>query len=216
VDGLPAAGEVTSGVHGANRLGGNSLTETVVFGRRAGEAAARFSQGADVQLRRRATVAEAQDELDSFIKEGSEFARPLQRALRDSMWGGCGVVRDENGLNRALDATTDISSRLEHVDVHPSAEGYGDLAHVLDLRASLRVAEATIRAALERRESRGAHNRSDHPDADPDMKVNLVLGMDRDGRLSIEHRPVPPLRDELRSRVEEEVGEMDVAGRLLE
>ena len=93
VEGLYAAGETTTGLHGANRLGGNSLSETIVFGRRAGEAAAAFSMSCDVQLRSRQKIAEADEDLSSLIREGEEFARPLQRALRNTMWECCGVVR---------------------------------------------------------------------------------------------------------------------------
>src|SRR5438105_988504 len=98
VAGLLAAGECTAGLHGANRLGGNSLTETVVYGRRAGEAAATLAQGSDVGLHPRRVIDEADDELDGLIGPGEELARPVQRQLRDLMWECCGVVRDEHGL----------------------------------------------------------------------------------------------------------------------
>ncbi|MBA3290597.1 MAG: FAD-dependent oxidoreductase, partial [Actinobacteria bacterium] len=137
VEGLYAAGEVTAGLHGANRLGGNSLAETIVFGRRAGEAAASLSQSRDVQLRSRATIAAAGDELDSFIKPGEEFARPLQRAVRNALWEHCGVVRSADGLTEGVTKLDDIASSIGDVDVRPSSEGYADLAHVLDLRAAL-------------------------------------------------------------------------------
>src|SRR4029434_3785679 len=103
VAGLYAAGEVTAGLHGANRLGGNSLAETVVFGRRAGEAAAAYSASRDVQLRARYVVRAADEELSSFIRHGQQFARPLQRALRDTMWETCGMVRDQPGLRHGLE-----------------------------------------------------------------------------------------------------------------
>ena len=97
VEGLYAAGEVTSGVHGANRLGGNSLVETLVFGRRAGDAAAAYSQAIPAQLRDPQTLRQAHDELNEITREGDQLARPLQRELRNNMWENCGVVRDENG-----------------------------------------------------------------------------------------------------------------------
>ena len=102
VVGLYAAGECTAGLHGANRLGGNSLTETIVFGRRAGEAAAAFSADCDVAIHPRRIIEEASDELDAMIGPGPELARPLQRALRDVMWERCGVVRDEAGLRDGI------------------------------------------------------------------------------------------------------------------
>ena len=101
VAGLFAAGECTAGLHGANRLGGNSLTETVVYGRRAGEAAAAFSQESDVSIHPRHVIAEAGDDLDALIGPGDEMARAVQRRLRDLMWDACGVVRNEADLTRA-------------------------------------------------------------------------------------------------------------------
>jgi succinate dehydrogenase / fumarate reductase flavoprotein subunit len=204
VPGLYAAGECTAGLHGANRLGGNSLVETVVFGRRAGEAAARRALERDFQLRPRRVVDEASAELDALVKPGSELARPLQRAVRDLMWEECGVVRDAAGLGRGLDRLAGVASAAERVDVRPSAEGWGDLAHLLDLRAALVTAEATLRCALERRETRGCHNRSDFPALDPGLKVNLhVRRDDASGRLEVRPVPVPPVRAELASWADE-------------
>src|SRR5437588_4440622 len=102
VAGLYAAGECTSGLHGANRLGGNSLAETVIFGRRAGSAAATHSQDSEVQRRSKKAVQVAEDELQGLIKPGSELARPLQRALRHLLWEHCGVVRDDARMRDAL------------------------------------------------------------------------------------------------------------------
>ena len=215
VAGLYAAGEVTAGLHGANRLGGNSLSETVIFGRRAGEAAAAFSRATEFQTRSRQKVQAASDEIRSYIKEGEEFARPLQRALRNAMWVGCGVVRAEEGLREALTKLDEIKQAAGDVDVRPDSEGYGDLAHVLDLRASLVTAEASLLGATQRRESRGAHQRSDYPHLDPSMKMNLVISKNPDGRLYVTREPVPPVPDYLRAWAEGD-GEVEVAGRLLE
>jgi succinate dehydrogenase / fumarate reductase, flavoprotein subunit len=214
VEGLYAAGETTAGLHGANRLGGNSLSETVIFGRRAGEAAARFSLSRDVQLRSRREIQAANDELDSYIREGEEFARPLQRALRNTMWEYCGVVRSENGLREGLRRLAEIEDAAQYVDVRPTSEGYGDLAHALDLRASLVAAEASLLGAIERRESRGAHIRSDHPDLDPDLKVNFMVARE-DGRLAMKSEPVKSVPNHLQgwAKGDEDV---EVARRLLE
>ena len=214
VEALYAAGETTSGLHGANRLGGNSLSETVIFGRRAGEAAAAFSQAAEVQLRSREAIREAEDELDSYIKEGEEFARPLQRDLRNAMWEHCGVVRDEQGLRKGLEEISDLKEAAKNVDVRPTSEGYGDLAHALDLRASLATAEATVLGAIERRESRGAHNRLDHPEIEPELKVNFIITRDED-ELAITSEPVQPVPEHLQGWAADDE-DIDVAGRLLE
>ena len=215
VEGLYAAGETTTGLHGANRLGGNSLSETMIFGRRAGEAAATFSMSCDVQLRSRQKIAEADDELSSFIREGDEFARPLQRALRNTMWECCGVVRNEDKVREGLNRLRKIRAAAGDVDVRPTSEGYADLAHALDLRASLVSAEASLLGALERRESRGAHNRSDHPKLDPGLETNFVVTRDGAGNLSVSDKPVEAVPDHLKAWAKDD-WEVDVAGRLLE
>jgi succinate dehydrogenase / fumarate reductase flavoprotein subunit len=215
VVGLYAVGEVAAGLHGANRLGGNSLAETVVFGHRAGAAAAEYSATRDLQLRARHVVRAADQELSSLVRPGSEFARPLQRALRDTMWETCGVVRDRVGLQRGLDRVAELQELARDVDVRPSSEGYADLAHALDLRASLVAAEATLLGALARRESRGAHQRRDFPQLDPDLRVNLRTRLEGSSDLTVTAQPVPPVPPELASWTQsDEV--LDVAGRLLE
>jgi succinate dehydrogenase / fumarate reductase, flavoprotein subunit len=214
VEGLYAVGEVGAGLHGANRLGGNSLTETLVFGRRAGEAAAAFSRKLEVQMRSRRVIDDAVDDLVGCIHSGSEIVRPVQRALRNAMWEECGVVRSEEGLSRGLEKVEELRRQLPEIDVRATSEGYGDLAHVLELRASLVTAEASLRAALERRETRGAHNRSDYPDPDPALRVNLEVALEGDA-LRTTPVPVPQIPDHL---VEwgREAEELEVTGRLLE
>jgi succinate dehydrogenase / fumarate reductase, flavoprotein subunit len=215
VAGLYAAGEVTAGLHGANRLGGNSLAETVVFGRRAGEAAASYSASRDLQLRDRGTVRDADEALSSFIRPGRQFARPLQRALRDAMWETCGVVRDQAGLQRGLERIAELGELAREVDVRPTSEGFADLAHALDLRASLVAAEATLLGALARQESRGAHQRRDFPQVAADLGMNFQSRVDADGRLTLAPRPVPPVPSELQNWVDI-ADDLSVAGRLLE
>jgi succinate dehydrogenase / fumarate reductase, flavoprotein subunit len=215
VTGLYAAGEVTAGLHGANRLGGNSLAETVVFGRRAGEAAARFSASRDLQYRDRRVVAAADEELSGYVRPGRQFARPLQRALRDAMWETCGVVRDQAGLRRGLERVAELRRLAAEVDVRPTSEGYADLAHALDLRASLAAAEATLLGALARTESRGAHQRRDHPELSPELRVNLQTRLDPAGGLTIATQAVPPVPPELQA-LADATPDAGVAGRLLE
>src|ERR1700730_13712513 len=178
VAGLYAVGECTSGLHGANRLGGNSLAETVIFGWRAGAAAATHSQESELQRRSRRAVQEAADELQSLIKPGSELARPLQRALRDLMWEHCGVVRDDARMREGLRKLDELAKAAQAVDIRPGQEGWVELEHVLDLRAGLGTAEATLRCALERRESRGAHNRTDFPRLDPALQRNFFTRLE--------------------------------------
>jgi succinate dehydrogenase / fumarate reductase flavoprotein subunit len=214
--GLYAAGECTAGLHGANRLGGNSLTETVVYGRRAGEAAAAFSAESDVAIHPRRVVAAADEELDAQIRPGPELARPLQRALRDLMWERGGVVRDDAGLRDGLARVEELRALAADVDVRPSAEGWSDLAQLVDLQAGLLVAEATLRGALARTESRGCHNRADHPQLDPALQVNFHTRLGDDGRLLTPwSEPLPRIPDELVEWLDR-AGPADLAGRLLE
>jgi succinate dehydrogenase / fumarate reductase flavoprotein subunit len=214
VPGLYAAGECTAGLHGANRLGGNSLTETVVFGRRAGESAAAFSRQIGIQVRSHRALAEAEAELDSLVRSGDELVRPVQRALRDLMWEQCGVVRDAAGLTRGLARLAEARDAAERVDVRPGEEGWGDLGHALDLRAGLLTAEATLHCALARRESRGAHFREDYPALDPSLRLSFEARLTGDA-MEIARVPAPAVPADL----DELVGngrELDLSGRLLE
>jgi succinate dehydrogenase / fumarate reductase flavoprotein subunit len=214
VEGLYAVGEVAAGLHGANRLGGNSLTETLVFGRRAGEAAAAFSRKIEAQMRSRRVVNEALDDMAGFLHSGSEIVRPVQRALRNEMWEHCGVVRSGDGLEKGLEKVAHLHELLAAIDVRPTSEGYGDLAHVLDLRASLVTAEASLRASLERRETRGCHNRADHRELDPALQVNFEIALEGEA-MRVTPVPVPPVPDHLREWGHR-AGEFELSGRLLE
>jgi succinate dehydrogenase / fumarate reductase, flavoprotein subunit len=194
VAGLYAAGECVGGLHGANRLGGNSLGEALIAGKRAGEAAATFSLEREAFSRSRRAIDEGLDELDDLTRPGEELGRPLQRRLRDMMWERCGVFRTDDGLREGLAELASIREASASVDVRPGAEGWTDLAHALDLRAGLTAAEATLRSAIERRETRGAQIRSDYPELDPALTVNVHL----DARMEPWTEPVPPVPDELR------------------
>jgi succinate dehydrogenase / fumarate reductase flavoprotein subunit len=187
----------------------------VVFGRRAGEAAAAFSASRDLQLRARDVVRAADQELSGFVRHGGQFARPLQRALRDTMWETCGVVRDQIGLQRGLERVAELGQLAGEVDVRPTSEGYGDLAHALDLRASLAAAEATLLGALARCESRGAHQRRDHPQLSPELRVNFQTRRDPAGGLAVTAEPVPPVPPELQA-LADATPDVSIAGRLLE
>jgi succinate dehydrogenase / fumarate reductase, flavoprotein subunit len=211
VEGLYAVGECASGVHGANRLGGNSLTECVVFGRLVGAEAARWAAKLDVQARDRAVIAAAREEVDELLaRRGEEFARPLQRAVRDLMSECGGVVRSEDGLLEGLARLDEVAARASAMEVRPDIAGYDDLAHAFDLHGSLLAARATLECALVRRETRGAHNRSDYPDQDPGLQVNLVWSGDG----TVTHEPIPQPSPALVALAGGP--ELDVEGRLLE
>ncbi|EGN75478.1 fumarate reductase, flavoprotein subunit [Idiomarina sp. A28L] len=168
--GLFAAGECASvGLHGANRLGSNSLTELLVFGRLAGE------QAAARALQKGVKVTGLEQESQKLHKkwqtklhkltDTSQEARswvPIKRELVATMETGCGIYRDEQGLQQALDSVRRLQAEFQHVRVGDNSKAYNtDLLHCLELEFSLDVAEAICLAALERRESRGAHQRLD-------------------------------------------------------
>ena len=155
------------------------------------------------------------DELDAIVRPGPELARPLQRRVRNVMWERCGVVRDEAGLAQGRRELDEVRSVLADVDVRPGAEGWSDLAHALDLRGGLLAAEATMLGAQERRETRGAHNRSDFPALDPEFQTNFHVRLDGE-RLSIERRPVPAAPPELDELVRTAPGVEPAGDRLLE
>lgn len=200
VRGLYAIGEASSGLHGANRLGGNSLIELLVYGRLTGQAAAAYSTSLTAQPRSAAAVAEARAEIDELLAaDGPENVRALQRAIRNTMTEHAGVVRDEAGLRAGLAELEVIEKRMENVGVHPDIAGYQDLAHAFDLKSAALASRATLEAALERRETRGCHNRSDYPDLDPALQVNLVWSP----ATGITRESIPPIPDEIASLMEE-------------
>lgn len=214
VDGFYCAGEITAGLHGANRLGGNSLAETVVFGRRVGEAAAKHSANLSVQIRSRTAIDQALTELDGLVRDGDEVVRVAQRELRNLVWDHVGVVRSEEGLDEGIEAIRAMRARLPELDVHPDAQGWTDVAAALDLRGSIEIALATAIAAQERRESRGAHTRSDFPETDESMVWNTIVTL-VDGELQLTTKPRPDVPKHLEEWAVD-ADELEVEGRLLE
>ena len=213
VEGLYAVGECATGLHGANRLGGNSLVECIVFGKIVGAEAARWSASLDVQVRDRAAVAAAADEVSELLAQrgGQEFPRPLQRAVRDLMSEHAGVVRSEDGLSQGLHKLDEVAGRIGAMEVRPDIAGFDDLVHAFDLQGSVLAARATLECALERRETRGAHNRSDFPRQDPELTVNLLWRPDKPVAREAVNEPSAEVAALLTGR-----DEMPVAGRLLE
>ncbi|MDQ0760309.1 succinate dehydrogenase / fumarate reductase flavoprotein subunit [Streptomyces canus] len=200
VRGLYAIGEASSGLHGANRLGGNSLIELLVYGRITGQAAAAYSESLTAQPRSAAAVAQARGEVDELLAaDGPENVRALQRAIRNTMTEHAGVVRDEEGLRTGLAELDTIEKRMENVGVHPDIAGFQDLAHAFDLKSAALAARATLEAALERRETRGCHNRSDYPAMDPALRVNLVWSP----TTGITHESIPSIPKEITSLMED-------------
>jgi succinate dehydrogenase / fumarate reductase flavoprotein subunit len=209
VPGLYAIGEASSGLHGANRLGGNSLIELLVFGRIVGQAAADYAAALPAQVRSAAAVDVARAEIAYLLAaSGTENVRALQRAIRNTMTEHAGVVRDEQGLLTGLAELAAIEARIADIGVHPDIAGFQDLAHAFDLKSAVLAARATLEAALERRETRGCHNRSDYPEMDPELQVNLVWSPSR----GITRESIPPIPAEIADLMKE----VALAGKLLE
>jgi len=216
VEGLYAIGEASSGLHGANRLGGNSLIELLVYGRIVGEAAAEHSAGLRAQQRSATALAEAREEVDELLAaDGPESVRALQRRIRDLMTEHAGVVRDEPGLYAGLAELDAVEDAFAEIGVHPDIAGFQDLAHAFDLKASAIAARATLACAIERRESRGCHNRSDYPQLDPQLQVNLVWEPDPSGATrtgTVTREAIPPVPAEIAGLIRE----VSLAGKLVE
>ena len=216
IEGLYAAGEVTGGLHGANRLGGNSLAEILIFGKRSGHAAAERSINMDIQYRSRDVIKKAHEKIDSFIKNGTNVARPLQRELRNIMWENCGVVRDEKRLNKGLEKINFLKESIKNLDVRPDSEGYEDLMLAFDLEGSIMSAEATILGAIERKESRGAHQRYDYKNIDSKFSLNFNIKLDGSNNLKVISSKLKKLNPELKDIISNTKSITDFSGMLLE
>ncbi|HLK17727.1 MAG TPA: fumarate reductase/succinate dehydrogenase flavoprotein subunit [Bryobacteraceae bacterium] len=204
VPGLFAAGECGAGLHGANRLGGNSLSDLLVFGQRAGEYAARFAKTnspAEVDM---AQVEEtARRALEPFGRTG-ESPYQVQHDLEDLMQDKVGIVRREEEMEQALDGILKLRERAQHVAVGGNREYNPGWHTSLDLNNLLTVSEAITRAALLRKESRGAHFRDDFPAKDETFgSFNLVVRKGADGAMNVTREPLPPMTAEMKQIIEE-------------
>jgi len=206
VPGLFAAGECAAGINGANRLGGNSLSDLLVFGKRAGEYAAEHAR------RQRATVIDS-GRLDAIERasllpfergDGGETPYAVQRDLQHLMQDLVGIVRTEADMRQALTALEDLAARAGQVGVAGHREYHSGWHTALDLQNLLTVSEAITRSALERTESRGGHFREDHPGPLPDWGQSTVqVGRQPDGSMAVRRIPIPPMPDELKRIIDE-------------
>jgi succinate dehydrogenase / fumarate reductase flavoprotein subunit len=206
VPGLFACGECAAGLHGANRLGGNSLSDLLVFGKRAGEYAAQFAR---VQRPVSVDTAQVDDEARRALapfERGATTDGPyqVQESLQKTMQNFVGIVRTQDEMERALGELAALRARAERVGVPGNREYNPGWHTALDLRHLLIVSEAITRCALERRESRGGHFRDDFPDKDPAFgTVNHVVTRDSAGEMRLERRTIPSLPAELDAIIKE-------------
>ena len=207
VPGLYAAGECAAGLHGANRLGGNSLGDILVFGRRAGESAAEFAKQHDVLPRiSQAEVEEEQALLMRPLAGGKgEDPFKLHRELQDVMQSGAAIARTEQSLTEALEQILELKERAQHIRI-PGTPAYNPgFSGARDDIFMLTVSEAIVRSALERRESRGSQWRLDYLERDPELgKVNFIVRLGEGGRMEVGRAAIPPMPEALRKLTEGE------------
>ena len=203
--GLFAAGECAAGINGANRLGGNSLSDLLVFGKRAGEFAAQFAkenQLGDINGNEIENV--AHEALRPFERSRGENPYMLQRDLQETMQDNVGIVRNEAEMTSQLEYLRKFWERASHIGVSGNREFNPGWHTALDLKSLLTVSEAVTRAALERKESRGAQFREDYPENDARFaNVNTIIWRGEDGRMNVRLDPLPEMPDYLKQVIEE-------------
>ncbi|MGB2664768.1 MAG: fumarate reductase/succinate dehydrogenase flavoprotein subunit [Candidatus Acidiferrum sp.] len=205
VAGLFAAGECGAGLHGANRLGGNSLSDLLVFGKRAGQYAALYAKDNSLGSVHSGEVALAEKHaLSPFECDNGEGPYAVQHALQDMMQDLVGIVRRENEILEALERIQQLKTRAERVGVTGNREYNPGWHTAIDLNNLLTVSEMVAKAALERQESRGAHFRDDYPSKDSNYgSFNIVIRKDPHGEMQIMREPIPPMPLELKQIIEE-------------
>jgi succinate dehydrogenase / fumarate reductase flavoprotein subunit len=209
VPGLFACGECAAGINGANRLGGNSLSDLIVLGKRAGEHAAKFAKENGARTIDMSQVEEAErGALEPFSRtptSGSDSNSPyeIQSDLQDSMQSLVGIVRDGKEMEEALGKLAQLKKRADQVAVPGHREFNPGWHTAIDLTNLLTVSEAVTRSALERQESRGAQSRIDFPDKETEWsKVNIVTRKATDGSMQVERVPIPEMPAELKAIIE--------------
>ncbi|MDZ4662018.1 MAG: fumarate reductase/succinate dehydrogenase flavoprotein subunit [Pseudomonadota bacterium] len=208
VPGLFAAGECAGGLHGANRLGGNSLSDLLVFGKRAGEFAAKYAR--DVQPAKvddsqiEAAAKNALMPLEREAKTGDEGPFKIQHELQDKMQDLVGIVRTESEMKQALVEIKTLKAKAATTAARGNREYNGSWHTALDLNNLLTVSEAITRAAIERKESRGAHFREDYPNKDEAFgQFNLIIKKSSGGDMQVVRQPLKEMRADLKQIIEE-------------
>jgi succinate dehydrogenase / fumarate reductase flavoprotein subunit len=201
VEGLFAAGEVSGGMHGSNRLGGNSLSDLLVFGKRAGEHAAAYATAAGHATVSDDALAAAVETAMAPLNRGADGENPYDvwHDLQDVMQSLVGIIRRQGELAESIKLLGELRTRVANVGATGGRKFNPGWHLALDLRNMLIVSECTARAALEREESRGGHTREDFPKMDEKWRqVNLVCSLNENGDgVELRHQPLPALRPEL-------------------
>ena len=206
VSGLYAAGEVAGGMHGSNRLGGNSLSDLLVFGRRAGLNAAYYTgrlRGDRPAVSDTEVTEAAEEALAPFSDEGGENPYTIQQDLQDVMQRLVGIIRTEDELWESLKQIEELKERAKHLTVEGNRQYNPGWHLALDLTNMLRVSECIAKAALMRHESRGGHTRDDFPGPDPVWGTKNLVLTETDGKIELNEQPLPVMPGELQSMFEE-------------
>jgi succinate dehydrogenase / fumarate reductase flavoprotein subunit len=208
VSGLFAAGECAAGLHGANRLGGNSLSDLLVFGRRAGEGAAEYvkSNGYSTEIEASDVEAEKERVLKPLEEQGDgENPYTIQQELQVAMMEHANLMRIEESLEEGLEKVLALKDRLPNQKVHGSTLFNPGWHTAEDNRHLIEVSEMILRAALERKEQRAAQWRLDYEGLNEELgKINFIVKKDEEGEVSIEEREIPPMPEHLAKLLEEE------------
>jgi succinate dehydrogenase / fumarate reductase flavoprotein subunit len=206
IPGLFAAGECASGINGANRLGGNSLSDLIVFGQRAGEYAAEFSRkNGAARLDQGAIDAAIRAALEPFDRgDNGENPYKVQADLQETMQAFVGIVRTEGEMMQAYTKIQEYKARAARVGVSGHREYHAGWHTALDLRNLLTVSECVTVSAIERKESRGGHFREDYPDKVAEFATFNIMTRDSGGQLSVSRVPLPPIPDHLKAIIEEQ------------
>ena len=205
VPGLFAAGECAAGINGANRLGGNSLSDLLVFGKRAGEYAAKFAQENDFgSINNEQVEKTARWSLEAFDRTNGENPFAIQHGLQEMMQDLVGIVRTEDEMQRALVGIKALRERREKISLTGNIDFNPSWHTALDLHNLLNVSEAITLAAIERKESRGGQFRDDYPAKDAEFaKFNFTVKKGADGEMQIARVPIPEMPAELEQIIEE-------------
>jgi succinate dehydrogenase / fumarate reductase flavoprotein subunit len=210
IPGLFACGECAAGINGANRLGGNSLSDLLVLGKRAGEFAAKYAlePPAMGQIHTDQVEAAVKWALEPFERSASESPFKVQADLQDMMQDLVGIVRKEDEMQRALEGLEKLRAREAKVQVTGNREYNPGWHTAMDLHSLLTVSEAVTRAAILRKESRGAQFRDDYPKKDNAKfgKVNSIIWRDANGSMQIRLEQIPPMPEELKEAIKAEGG----------